>query len=191
MDTQSQPLPSRSIQEEGLYLLVRLCDKCQAGSLQEISREKSQIASGPGIREQIKARCNSCGQECDLAFTRATSDATAGQSELIDVAEWLGLCHHFMDLAQTNPQEKQSHEQIILARYCLNEALRFYPQDSHLPPPSAFFGRLGDQRYKDHPAVFLKTKILDLRRRLGVLARKGSKLKKSPSGTKRKWWRTE
>ncbi len=189
MDTQSQPLSSRSIQEEGLYLLIRLCDKCQAGSLQEISREESQIASGIG--EQIKARCNSCGQECDLAFTRATSDGTAGQSELIDVAEWLGLCHYFMDLAQTNPQEDQSHEQIVLARYCLNEALKFYPQESHLPPPSAFFGRLGDQRYKDHPAVFLKTKLLDLRRRLGVLAGKGSRPTQSHSGKKRKWWRAE
>ncbi len=190
MNTQSQPLSSRSIQEEDLYLLIRLCDKCQADSLQEISRKELQIPGGTG-EQIIKARCNSCGQECDLAFTRATSDVTAGQSKLIDVAEWLGLCHHFMDLAQTNPQEEQSHDQIILARYCLNEALRFYPQDSHLPPPSAFFGRLGDQRYKDHPAVFLKTKLLDLRRRLGVLAGKGSRLKQSHSPKKRKWWRTE
>ncbi len=183
MSKQGQSRSSRSAQEEGLYLLIRPCEKCQSGPLEEIAREAG------GLGEQIKARCNSCGQKCVLSFTRATSDGTAGQSELIDVAEWLGLCHHFMDLAQTNPQDEQAHKQIILARYCLNEALKFYPEDSHLPPPSAFFGRLGDQRYKDHPAVFLKTKLLELHRRLGVLAGKGSRSKQNNSGKKRKWWR--
>ena len=186
---QGQPLSSRSVQEEGLYLLIRLCAKCQAGPLEEISREESQISGG--IQDQVKARCNSCGEECILAFTRATSGTTAGQSELIDVAEWLGLCHHFMDLAQTNPQKEQSREQIVSARYCLNEALKFYPHETHLPPPSAFFGRLGDQRYKEHPAVFLKTKLLELHRRLGVLAGQSTKAHQTDSGKKRKWWRTE
>lgn len=185
MSEPGQQLSSRSAQEEGLYLLIRPCEKCRAGPLEEIAREAGDVG------EQVKTRCNSCGQECVLSFTRATSGKSAGQSELIDVAEWLGLCHHFMDLAQTNPPDEQSHEQIVLARYCLNEALKFYPEDSHLPPPSAFFGRLGDQRYKEHPAVFLKTKLLNLRRRLGILAGKGSKTKQSNSGKKRKWWRAE
>ncbi len=189
MSKQGQPLSSRSVQEEGLYLLIRPCAKCQAGPLEEISREESQIPGG--IQERVKARCNSCEEECILAFTRATSGGTADQSELIDVAEWLGLCHHFMDLAQTNPQEEQSHEQIVSARYCLNEGLKFYPQESHLPPPSAFFGRLGDQRFKEHPAVFLKTKLLELRRRLGVLAGQSAKAEHTGTDKKRKWWRTE
>ena len=187
MSDQGQPLSSRSVQEEGLYLLIRPCEKCQAGPLQEISRQKSEIPAGIG--EQIKARCNNCGQECLLEFTRLSTSTSATQSQLIDVAEWLGLCHHFMDLAQTNPQEEQSHEQLVSARYCLNEALKFYPEDSHLPPPSAFFGRLGDQRFKDHPAVFLKTKLLELRRRLGVLASQSTKAHQTGTGKKRKWWR--
>jgi hypothetical protein len=189
MSEHGQPLSSRSVQEEGLYLLVRPCEKCQAGPLEEISREESQIPGG--IQERVKARCNSCGEECVLAFTRPNGETSTSQSQLIDVAEWLGLCHHFMDLAQTNPQEERSHEQIVSARYCLNEALKFYPEDSHLPPPSAFFGRLGDQRYKEHPAVFLKTKLLDLRRRLGVLAGQSSKAQQTGTSKKRKWWRTE
>ena len=187
MAEQSEPLSSRSVQEESLYLLVRPCDKCQAGPLEEISREKSDIPVG--IQDQVKVRCKSCGQECVLEFARPSVAASASQSQLIDVAEWLGLCHHFMDLAQTNPQEEQSHEQIVSARYCLNEALKFYPQESHLPPPSAFFGRLGDHRYKEHPAVFLKTKLLDLRRRLGVLAGQSHKPDQTGTGKKRKWWR--
>jgi len=189
MGKQVQQLSARSVQEEGLYLLIRPCDKCQAGPLQEISRQESQIAGG--VQDRVKARCSRCEQECLLVFTRATSGRTAGRSELIDVAEWLGLCHHFMDLAQTNPQEEQSHEQIVSARYCLNEALKFYPEDSHLPPPEAFFSRLGDQRYKEHPAVFLKTKLLELRRRLGVLAGQSHRPEQTGSGKKRKWWRTE
>ena len=187
MSEQGQPLYSRTIQEEALYLLIHPCDKCRAGPLQEISREKSDIPVG--TYDQVKARCNNCGQECDLAFARPNSGASANQSQLIDVAEWIGLCHHFMDAAQTNPQAEQSHEHIVLARYCLNEALNFYPEDSHLPPPSAFFGRLSDQRFKDHPAVFLKTKLLDLRRRLGILAGKTHKPEQTGTTKKRKWWR--
>ena len=187
MSKQGQPLSSRSVQEEALYLLIRPCEKCQAGPLQEISRKESDIPVG--IDDQFKARCNKCGQECLLEFTRPGRGTSASQSQLIDVAEWLGLCHHYMDLSQTNPQAEQSHEQIVLARYCLNEALKFYPKDSHLPPPSAFFGRLTDQRFKDHPAVFLKTKLLDLRRRLGVLASQSHKPEQTGTGKKRKWWR--
>ena len=189
MSKQGQPLSSRNAQEESLYLLIRPCEKCQSGPLEEISRQKSDIPVG--IQEQIKARCSRCGQECVLEFTRPGTGTSATQSQLIDVAEWLGLCHHFMDLAQTNPQEEQSHEQIVQARYCLNEAFKFYPEDSHLPPPSAFFGRLSDQRFKDHAAVFLKTKLLDLRRRLGVLAGESSKARRTYTNKKRKWWRTE
>ena len=170
-----------------MYLLVRPCAKCQSGPLEEISRQESQ--SPLGTKDQLKARCKSCGQDCTLEFTRADAGTSASQSQLIDVAEWLGLCHHFMDLAQTDPHQDQSHEQIVSARYCLNEALKFYPQDSHLPPPSAFFGRLGDQRFKDHPAVFLRTKLLDLRRRLGVLAGQSAKDEHAGTGKKQKWWR--
>ena len=189
MGKQGQPLSSRSEQEEGLYLLVRPCEKCQAGPLKEISRQESQ---SPGSTEDmLKARCNNCGQECVLKFSRANAGSSISPSRLIDVGEWMGLCHHFMDLAQTDSQEEQSHEQIVLARYCLNEALKFYPEDSHLPPPSAFFGRLGDHRFKDHPAVFLKTKLLELRRRLGTLAGQSSKAQQAGTNKKRKWWRTE
>lgn len=183
MVEQAEPLPSRSVQEQSLYLLVRACDKCHSGPLEEISRSQSEKSAG--LEDHLSVRCSNCGQEIVLDFARPAIETTLSQSKLIDVAEWLALCHHFMDLAQTGDQKEQSHEQIVSARYCLNEALKFYPEDSHLPPPSAFFGRLNNQRFKDHPAVFLKTKLLDLRRRLGALAGH----EHPEARKKRKWWR--
>lgn len=187
MVEQAEPLASRSVQEQSLYLLVRACDKCQSGPLEEISR--SQSAKPTGLEDHLSVRCSNCGHESVLDFARPAIETTLSKSELIDVAEWLALCHHFMDLAQTNSQQEQSHEQIVSARYCLNEALKFYPKDSHLPSPSAFFGRLGSQRFKDHPAVFLKTKLLDLRRRLASLAGQSSGHERPEARKKRKWWR--
>lgn len=187
MSEQAEPLASRSVQEQSLYLLVRACDKCHSGPLEEVSR--SQSVKPDNLEDHLIARCSNCGQEVVLDFARPAIETTLSQSKLIDVAEWLALCHRFMDLAQAGDQQEQSHDQIVSARYCLNEALKFYPEDSHLPPPSAFFGRLGNQRFKDHPAVFLKTKLLDLRRRLASLAGESSGQKRTEARKKRKWWR--
>ena len=181
MTEQSQLLTSRSVQEQTLYLLAVPCGKCQAGPLEEISRRQSDGASGES--DVVETHCCSCGQEATLHFLRKTKVRSTAKSTLIDVTEWLGLCHHFLDLVQTEPDEEQAQQQIKLARYCLGEALKFYSEDSDLPDASAFFGRLGNQRLKERPATFLKTRLLELRRQLPGLAVEPTKTRK-----KRKWW---
>ena len=187
MTEQAQRLTSRSVQEQALYLLVIPCGKCQAGPLEEISRRQSDGAAGKA--DVLETRCCSCGQEATLHFLRQTKVRATAQSTLIDVTEWLSLCHHFLDLGQTESDEEQAQQQIKLARYCLGEALKFYPKDSDLPDASAFFGRLGDKRFKEHPAAFLKTKLLELRRQLPALALEPSKSEPTEVRKKRKWWR--
>ncbi|NIA06158.1 MAG: hypothetical protein GWP14_00715 [Actinobacteria bacterium] len=187
MIEQTRPLTSRSVQEQALYLLVMPCGKCQAGPLVEISRRQSDGAAGES--DVVETRCCSCGQETALHFLRQTKVRATARSTLIDVTEWLGLCHHFLDLGQTESDEEQTQQQIKLARYCLGEALKFYPEDSDLPEASAFFGRLGNQRLKEHPATFLKTRLLELRRQLPALALEPSKAEPTEARKKRKWWR--
>lgn len=188
MVNQAKPLPARSVQEQELYLLVQPCQKCQSGPLEEISRQQSDNPAGE--IDEIQARCSACGEDTTLQFTRPAKVKATDASELIDVTEWLALCHHFLDLEQTNSEEKQAEQQLKLARYCLSEALKFYPEDSDLPDPSAFFGRLGNQRFKEHPAAFLKTKLLELRRQLPALSVGTSAHKAAEVRKKRKWWRT-
>ena len=187
MNEQTRPLTSRSVKEQTLYLLVVPCGKCQAGPLEEIFRRQSDGAADK--TDVVKTRCCSCGQEATLHFLRQTKARAKAQSTLIDVTEWLGLCHHFLDLGQTESDEEQVQQQIKLARYCLGEALKFYAEDSDLPDTSAFFGRLGNQRLKEHPATFLKTRLLELRRQLPALAPEASKSEPTEARKKRKWWR--
>jgi hypothetical protein len=187
MTEQAQPLTSRDVQEQALYLLVVPCSKCQAGPLEEISRRQSNGATGES--DVVKTRCGSCGQEATLHFLRQTKVRASTQSTLIDVTEWLGLCHHFLDLGQTESDEQQAQQQIKLARYCLGEALKFYAEDSDLPDASGFFGRLGNQRLKEHPTSFLKTRLFELRRQLPALAPEPAKPEPTEARKKRKWWR--
>jgi len=189
MTNQTKLLPARSVQEQALYLLVQPCQKCRSGPLEEVSRQQSD--SPTGKIDMIQARCSSCGEEVTLQFARSVKEKATDQSELIDVTEWLALCHHFLDLGQTNSEKQQTQQQIGLARYCLSEALKFYPKDSDLPAPSAFFGRLANQRFKEHPAAFLKTKLLELRRQLPALSVGTSEYKPADAQKKRKWWRTK
>ena len=184
---QPKSLPAHSVQEQSLYLLVHPCQKCESGPLEEAARHESD--SPAGRIDVVQARCTCCGEETSLQFSKTAKVETAAQSELIDVSEWLALCHHFLDLGQTSSEEQHLQQQIKLARHCLNEALKFYPEDSDLPMPSSFFGQLGSQRFKEHPAAFLKPKLLELRRRLPALATKATKYKPTATGRKRKWWR--
>lgn len=187
MSEQDQRLASRSVQEQAMYLLVRPCEKCQGGPLEEVSRR--QIQNSDGEADVVETSCSSCGQEATLHFLQQAKAQAEVVSRLIDVTEWLGLCHHFLDLGQTEPDEKQTQQHIKLARYCLGEALKFYPEDSDLPEASAFFGRLGDQRFKEQPAAFLKTKLLELRSQLPGLGSEPSKSDSTEARKKRKWWR--
>ena len=189
MASQSKPLAARSVQEEDLYLLVQSCQKCQSGPLEEVSRRQS--SRPEGRIDDIQAHCSACGEETTLQFLRPTQVKTTAHSEIIDVGEWLALCHHFLDLGQTNSDKQQTEQQIRLARFCLSEALKFYPKDSDLPAPSAFFGHLGNQRFKEHPATFLKPKLLELRRQMLAPSGGVSEYKSTDAQKKRKWWRSK
>ena len=186
MVNQSKPLVARSVQEQDLYLVVQPCHNCDSGPLEEVSRR--QFADPEGTIDEVKARCTACGEQSTLQFLKATKVKTTAQSELIDVTEWIALCHHFLDLGQTNSDIQQTEQQIRLARFCLNEALQFYPKDSDLPDQSAFFGRLGNQRFKEHPAAFLKPKLLELRRQMSEISGVTSQRKRPDVQKHRKWW---
>ena len=186
MVNQSKPLVARSVQEQDLYLVVQPCHNCDSGPLEEVSRR--QFAGPAGTIDEVKARCTACGEQITLQFLKATRVKATAQSELIDVAEWIALCHHFLDLGQTNSDIHQTEQQIRSARFCLSEALEFYPKDSDLPDQSAFFRRLGNQRFKEHPAAFLKPKLLELRRQMPEISGGMSQCKRADAQKKRKWW---
>lgn len=187
MNQQPKLLPAHSLQEQNLYLLVKPCEDCGCGPLEEVSRAEADSATG-GI-DLLETRCTICHHQMSLRFTRPAATDLSAPSELIDIAQWLGLCHHFLDLAQTNSDQDEAKQQVITARHCLNEALKFYPKGSDLPDESAFFGPLGVSRLKEHPVAFDKSKLLDLRRRLPAISGEVSGTKPARTKKKTKWWR--
>ena len=187
MNDQPKLLPAHSLDEQNLYLLVKPCEDCDSGPLEEVSRAQADSASG--IIDILEVRCTACHYQMSLRFSKPIATDLSAPSELIDVGQWLGLCHHFLDLAQTNAEKEEARHQVITARHCISEALKFYPKGSDLPDESAFFGPLGDRRLKEHPVSFDKSKLLDLRRRLSAISAQVSGTKPGRAKKKTKWWR--
>ncbi len=189
MNDQAKVLPADSLEEQNLYLLVTPCEDCGSGPLEEVSR--AQADSPSGTIDILEVRCTACHHQMSLRFGKPAAADPAAPSDLIDVGQWLGLCHHFLDLAQTNTNKDEAKHQVISARQYLNEALKFYLKGSDLPDESAFFGPLGDRRLKEHPVSFDKSKLLDLRRRLPAITSEISGTKPGRAKKKTKWWRNK
>jgi hypothetical protein len=56
----------------------------------------------------------------------------------------------------------------LLARACLDEALKFYDADNDLPPEDAFFSDTSQRQFRDRPAMFARQRLIDLRARRPV-----------------------
>ncbi len=85
------------------------------------------------------------------------------RSELIDVAQWLVLYRLAVDRAEKVPVRALSRAIQIEAGQCLDEALRFYPPDTDVPPSEAFFAADSLERFRDHPHLFARQRLIDLR----------------------------
>jgi hypothetical protein len=96
-------------------------------------------------------------------------------SHIIDLPNWLTL--HMLSLeharlagleARTMRDRGITRRYQVEARYCLDEALKFYSDDDELPGPAAFFGRDQLQRLFDHPELFVRSRLISLRDALPV-----------------------
>ena len=143
--------------------------------------------------------CTRCGATLGFVAEETTMDAfTAGEGGVVltddeDMASRARLIHnigrvlgkpgyvHY--LLSSNYRMSEFQAALIM------EALKFYPKDSDLPDTSAFFGRLSNQRFKEHPEAFLKTKLLELHRRLSGLSVAAARREPTEARKKRKWWR--
>ncbi|MBI1827521.1 MAG: hypothetical protein HYR83_14190 [Planctomycetes bacterium] len=52
------------------------------------------------------------------------------------------------------------------AATCLNEALRFYDDENDLPSAGAFFTDDSRARFREHPQLFSRQRLLNLRAQL-------------------------
>jgi hypothetical protein len=181
-------LVAHSVHEAELYLRVAICTDCGKGPA-EVVREI--VSEPPGNKRQIcggswtwLVRCKRCNEESELVFERSSSglpdltergakliNASNEPSELIDLNQWLGLFQHFLEASESEADKQAARSLLFEAVGCLEEALKFYPEDSaeQLPPASSFFHPVSLKRFQEHPEVYSRERWEERHRRLPPL----------------------
>jgi len=113
------------------------------------------------------------------AQTVPVLNTTGRCSRVIDVAGWLTLFAMLQDEARVGadnahtPQARAAVRRLHLqASACLSEALKFYDEDNDLPPDDAFFSKRSRQQFRQHPELFARDRLIELRAKLPIQHRK-------------------
>lgn len=192
-----------SLAELHLYAALSRCRACSAQGL-VVDAAVVTLTKERRALEAVAA-CGRCAAEVVLGFSTLTGasdclDPTAAQrlpwiinpsgepSELIDAAQWLILHRMAVETAARMPERDLARAILLEAGQCLAESLRFYPEDSDVPAESAFFTAESLQRFRDHPQLFARQRLIEL---AGVLPSSGVEPPvvvrvNRPAGTK--WW---
>lgn len=93
---------------------------------------------------------------------------TERPSRILDVGQWISLFHHLLENATQAiaSDKKETRRQAYQAAMCLEEALKFYTDQSDLPPPSAFFVAPSREAFERFPERFTRQRLLDMRSKL-------------------------
>jgi hypothetical protein len=185
-------LPARSIAERNFYLMILPCAHCQGGPFERVSNE----CTGDNKVDIWYVRCRSCRTGKRLLFARSALlvedwqeqpgqlplvNPSAQTSELIDLGQWLALFYVIVGAAAEASDRKESQRLGYEATLCLEEALKFYPADSELPNPNAFFNENSQKRFKEHPEQFTRERLHQMRQKLPSLRVMRASLDRPPS----------
>lgn len=173
-------LTARSITERQFYLMVLSCRHCGRGPF---DLETSEHVDDDQI-DIWYVRCRSCRTGQRLMFDRSKFlipdepvregsvpqvNPTDEPSSLLDVGQWLSLFHAIISAAAEQSDRKEAQRLGYEAMLCLEETLKFYPPDSDLPSPEAFFTESSEARFKEHPEQFARQRLYQMRRKLPSL----------------------
>ena len=93
-------------------------------------------------------------------------------SQALDAADWLALHTMLSATARSKLEQAASSADRIAARKsqiqageCIEEMLKLYDADNELPPADAFFSQSNRNRFREHPELFLRERLLSLRSR--------------------------
>lgn len=95
---------------------------------------------------------------------------TRRPSRMIDVAGWVMLYTMLTEEARTESLKSTSMEKRaavrrmrIEAAQCLDEALKFFNEDSDLPPREAFFTKDNYQHFLGRPELYTRQRLIEMR----------------------------
>ncbi len=189
-----EPRSAHSILEAHLYVMLQVCAKCDAGSLEVVGRNTEEHHIDDIIR--LDCACPGCGEKAACRFRIDSRRAAASKppvinptdepSQLIDVAQWLTLYHMCIARSKEAPNRTDSRSEAYQAALCIAEALKFYEPDNDLPPAAAFFSDQARQQARAHPAFFARDKLLSLQ---GGLPDLRATQAVTDSASAPKWWK--
>jgi len=182
-----------SLTEARLYVKTRRCASCGEGPLLISREAPVYDAAAHGLTVTVvcdecgqPASIRFCVAELErrgpvlsmLDELRDVSQQPAAQvinptrrpSRLIDVAGWVMLYTMLTEAARTESVKSTSIERRaavrrmrIEAALCLDEALKFFDEDSDLPPREAFFTKESYGRFLDRPELYTRQRLIEMR----------------------------
>lgn len=176
---QDSPLRAHSQAEACFYLMITPCTACQQGPLRPTGWQSLSSQTHEAI--VLTAVCDGCGTRQQFRFdAQAMCDANEAidpdamptvshsdqPSDIIGLGQWIALFHIIVHAASQQTEPAEVRRLGFEASLCLDEALKFYDEDSTLPPERAFYDENYRQRFHEHPQQFLKEKLLAWRDKL-------------------------
>ncbi|MCG3129606.1 MAG: hypothetical protein FLDDKLPJ_00340 [Phycisphaerae bacterium] len=190
-------ITANSLAEVHLYLLATPCPDCGRGPLQGGDGRRVSEPAGP-LELTIPIVCAACARTRELRAVLPRGTGIEGEvvalnptdepSGILDVAQWVTLFRMITAKAAAVADRAEARRLGLEAAQCLEEALKFYRQDSDLPPPEAFFSEASRRRMSEHPAEFSRQRLVDLRARLPSTRRMRDQLAERPAAPKRRRW---
>lgn len=197
-------LQANSIAEVYYHVMASPCAACGKGPL-EAGEARSLFTSGEADSEPDSVRldvtCSACRhvESREYALPHGTGLPDDGSpavvnpgdspSKLVDVAQWITLFRLLTTSAAQTTSKPESRRLGLEAAQCLDEALKFFDDpDSDLPPASAFFTAHTQHLLKEHPSLYSRQRLLELRSKLPTETVMRQRLtgKKKPV---KKWWK--
>ncbi|MGQ9648897.1 MAG: hypothetical protein ACUVXJ_02180 [Phycisphaerae bacterium] len=182
-----------SLAEARLYVKTQRCASCGEGPLVISREAPSYDAAAHRLTVTVvcdecgqAARIAFCVREIErrgpvlsmLGELRDISRQPAAQvinptrrpSRMIDVAGWVMLYTMLTEEARTESLKSTSMEKRaavrrmrIEAAQCLDEALKFFNEDSDLPPREAFFTKESYRHFLDRPDLYTRQRLIEMR----------------------------
>lgn len=177
MSPSNRPLLARHLVEAHLYLKVNPCARCGTGSVNVADT----ISVQPGYKDvtvHFQTRCQSCGLAAQQDFLVPKRPSVLSLSNLrladiglddqpstlIDVGQWLILYSTFMNEVAKEDDRRLARVLKMEAAACVEQALHLYDEpDNDLPPARALFLDATRQRFRDHPELFSRQRLINLR----------------------------
>ena len=191
-------LPSYSLAERHFYLMLVQCESCGKGPFELVSQEQSP----DGKIDTWNIRCKQCSAEKRILFDAGTLliksspnhsapipivNPTRKPSKLIDAGQWLAIFYAILSSASEQTEKKDAQRLGYEATLAIDEALKFYEDDSDLPPERAIWTPSSRQRFQEHPEYFDRHRILQMRGKLPSLRAMQNSIERKEE--KQPWWK--